>query len=66
MTTAQTAEHLGISVRTVVRLVEREELIPAAEVPGGARGRAYAFLFDPRDVELVKLRREAARQEASA
>ena len=65
MTTAQVAKYLGVSVRTVARLAERQELVPASEVPGGARGRAYAFLFDPRDVELCKLGRERAAAESS-
>jgi hypothetical protein len=58
LTTAQVAEIIGRSPRHVSRLVQRGELTPAAEAPGGARGRAYAYLFDARDVEVYKLRQQ--------
>jgi excisionase family DNA binding protein len=58
----QAAEVLGVHVRTVSRLVQRGELPPAETVPGGARDRVLAFLFDARDVENLRLRRELRKQ----
>jgi excisionase family DNA binding protein len=58
----QAAEVLGVHVRTVSRLVKSGELPPAETVPGGARDRVLAFLFDMRDVENLRLRRELRRQ----
>jgi excisionase family DNA binding protein len=58
----QAAELLGVHVRTVSRLVQRGELPPAETVPGGARDRVLAFLFDMRDVENLRLRRELRKQ----
>ncbi|HEU4543317.1 MAG TPA: helix-turn-helix domain-containing protein [Jiangellaceae bacterium] len=61
LTTAQVAEQLGVSVRTVNRLVHRGKLPPAEQIGGRANGRALAHLFDARDVENYRLRRELAK-----
>lgn len=60
LSSAQAAEYLGVGTRTVSRLVRRGELVPAAEIDGGDRGRPLGYLFDARDVEILKLKREAA------
>ena len=55
LTSAQVAERLGVSVKTVHRMVLAEDLRPAAKLPG----RTGAYLFDPADVEVLA-RRSAA------
>lgn len=57
LTTAQVAEQLGVSRRTVSRLVQRGEIVPAAEAQRRG-GRAAAYLFDVRDVELYRVRQQ--------
>lgn len=53
--TKATADLLGVSHRTVHRLVVNGDLEPAFTAPGGPHG---VFLFDPAEVdELVKARR---------
>lgn len=61
MPTAVVARRLGVHVRTVHRFVKAGQITPAVKVPGH-RG---ALLFDPRDVELLALKRENARQGAA-
>lgn len=51
ITTRDAADVLGIHPRTVARLVERNELTPAARLD---IGRAGTFLFDPAEVERVR------------
>lgn len=51
LTTRQTADRLGIHPRTVARLVERNELVPAARLDLGHFG---AFMFEPAEVERVR------------
>jgi len=53
LTSPQVAHRLGCSVRTVHRLVESDELIPAQKLPG-PNG---AFLFDAADVEMYARQR---------
>lgn len=60
ITAREAAALLGCSVATVNRMAKDGRLPVVGKLPG-LRGNN---LFDPRDVELVKLRRE--RQEASA
>lgn len=48
-TTSEVASTLGLSRREVLRLVERDELTPAAKLPA-ATG---SYLFDPADVEAL-------------
>lgn len=48
--TAEAAEILGLSVRSVLRLVERGDLRPAMKLPG----RTGAYLFDVSDLENNK------------
>ena len=55
LTSAQVAERLGVSVKTVHRMVLAEDLRPAAKLPG----RTGAYLFDPADIETLA-RRTAA------
>lgn len=55
MTTADVAQALGVSVRTVARYVERGTLAPSLRLPG-LRG---AHLFDPADVERLARERAA-------
>ena len=58
LTTVQVAEQLGVSVRTVNRLVHRGKLPPAEQIGGRTNGRALAHLFDARDVELYRVRQQ--------
>lgn len=58
LSTAQVAEKIGKSVKTVQRIAASGE-IPAIKLPG----LTGAYIFDARDVELWQLRQ---RQEASA
>lgn len=55
--TVAVAEILGVHVRTVHRYVEADLITPAVKVPG-LRG---ALMFDRRDAELLKIRREQER-----
>lgn len=48
--TAEVARLLGKSHRTVHRLVESGQLVPALTAPGGFNG---AFLFNREDVERL-------------
>ena len=50
MTTREAADRLGIHPRTVARLVERNEIEPAARLDLGHYG---AFMFDPAEVQRV-------------
>lgn len=50
LTTREVAARLEIHPRTVARLVERNELEPAARLDLGRRG---VFMFDPAEVERV-------------
>lgn len=50
VTTAEVAEHLGVHVRTVHRMIEAGKLKPVAKAPG-LRG---AYLFNRRDVERLR------------
>lgn len=59
ITTREAAARLGIHPRTVARLVERNELTPAARLNLGHYG---SFVFDPAEVERVRDLR-AKRQE---
>lgn len=54
MTTKEMAAAIGVSTRTVARMVEAGTLEPAAQAPG-TRG---AYLFDPAEVGKLQ---EAAR-----
>lgn len=56
LTSPQVAHLLGCSTRTVHRLVDGNELIPAQKLPG-PNG---AFLFDPTAVEMYRRRRQKA------
>lgn len=58
LTSPQVANILGVSLRTVHRLVAADRLAPAQKLPG-PNG---AFLYRPRDVERLatKLAREGA------
>ena len=51
LSSPQVAAILGKSARTVHRLVESGELIPALKAPGGPNG---AYLFNPADVEALR------------
>lgn len=57
--TREVAQRLGITVRSVARIVERGELTPAAKAPG-PRG---AFMFDPTAVDELVAEREAGAAE---
>ena len=48
MTTTVAAAHLGVSVRTVARLVADGNLAPACTLPGGG------WLFTPATVERTR------------
>lgn len=50
LTTAQVAQKLGKSPRTVHRLVAAGRLVPAMTAPGGQHG---AYLFSPEAVEAL-------------
>jgi excisionase family DNA binding protein len=56
LTSPEVARLLGCSNRTVHRLVESDQLIPAQKLPG-PNG---AFLFDPSVVEMYRRQRVAA------
>lgn len=56
MGTAQVAEKLRASTRTVMRLVASGELTPIQKLPG----RTGSFLFDPVAVEALAADRRAA------
>lgn len=56
LTTAQVASQLGVSVRTVHRLIDRDEISVHTKVPG-LRG---AYLFDADEVERIERKRTAA------
>lgn len=51
ITTREAAARLGIHPRTVARLVERNEITPAARLDLGHYG---AFVFDPAEVQRVR------------
>lgn len=55
MTTREAAECLGKSRRTVSRMVERNEITPAARFDLGRHG---TFVFDRAEVERVRALRE--------
>ncbi len=55
LTTAQVAALLGVSVRTVHRMVAADVLTPTAKAPG-QRG-AYLFDGDTIEVEMIRLAR---------
>ena len=50
LTTHQAADRLGVSVRTIHRMVERGDLAFAAKVPG----QTGAYLFDPSAITAAK------------
>lgn len=52
--TAEAARILSVSHRTIHRLVEAGDLVPAMTAPGGFKG---AFLFRLVDVERVQAQR---------
>lgn len=56
LSTRETAQRLGLSTRTVLRLVDRGRLYPAARIEAGRRG---TFVFTPEEVERVREQREA-------
>lgn len=47
--TTEAAERLGVSVRTVHRLVARGNLTPAGKLPGDTG----AYLFDAADIAML-------------
>lgn len=55
LTTAQAAEALGVSVRTVHRMVSAGTLTPTMKLPG----TTGAYLLDAAEVENVKRNKEA-------
>ena len=58
MSTVQAAEHLGVSPRTVQRLVISGELEPLAKLPG----KTGAYLFDAAVVRALKTAWDARRK----
>jgi hypothetical protein len=56
VTSPEVATQLGVSVRTVHRLVTSNQLIPAMKLPG-PNG---AFLFDPTVVEMYRRQKAVA------
>lgn len=56
-TSLDAAERLGVSRRTVQRLVASGELIPSDKFPGATGG----YLFAAAEVERVRKLRESAR-----
>lgn len=54
--TSEAAALLGVHVRTVHRHVRAGDLTPTVKVPG-LRG---ALMFDRRDVELLRLKRDSS------
>lgn len=62
LTTAEVAERLRVSPRTVTRMATDGTLKPADRVPGG-RG---VLLYDPKDVALVEAERQKAEAPARA
>lgn len=61
VTTAQAAERIGCSVRTVMRLIHADTLHPAMKIGGGTG----PYLFDPAEVEQVRRDRQADTEQAS-
>jgi excisionase family DNA binding protein len=57
MTTAQTAERLGCSISTVLRMVEDRRLAAAQKL--GGKGPAGAYLFTAAEVERAAAERAA-------
>lgn len=55
LSTAQVAETLGCSIRTVHRLVRREDLAPVQKMPG----ESGAYLFDAAAVRAYAKQRAA-------
>ena len=55
-TAAEASAALGVSIRTVHRMVESGQLTPIIKLPG----KTGAYLFDPEQVELLKAERAAA------
>lgn len=49
MTTRQAVERLGVSHRTLMRMVHADEIKPIEKVPG----RTGAYLFESHEVERV-------------
>jgi excisionase family DNA binding protein len=62
ITSPQVAQHLGVSLRTVHRLVADGKLAPAQQLPG-PNG---AFLFDQSAVEALRVARQAATTSSDA
>lgn len=49
LSTAEAAERIGVSVRTLNRMAEDGRIVPAAKAPGLRGG----YLYDPAEVERV-------------
>lgn len=62
LSASQVAEHLGVSVRTVHRMVSAGDLRPAMKAPGKTGG----YLFRPASIEQAKAKREATTAESVA
>ena len=56
LSTREAAQRLGLSTRSIVRLVDLGRMYPAARINTGRRG---TFVFDPEEVERVREQREA-------
>ena len=61
MTTREVAERLGLHPRTISRIVQNGEIVPAARLDISARG---SFLFDPAEVERVAVLRAKKAEDA--
>lgn len=56
ISTREAAHLLGLSTRSVIRLVDLGRMYPAARIDTGRRG---TFVFAPEEVERVREQREA-------
>jgi len=59
ITSAETAELLGVHIRTVRRMIRRGDLV-ARQLPGGP---TMPYLIDPSSIELLKKKRGQSAQD---
>jgi hypothetical protein len=59
LTSRQIVDSKGISLRTLLRMVDAREIVPAEKLPG----ETGAYLFDPEEVERAFRERERRHNE---
>lgn len=61
VTAREVVDQRGVSHRTLLRMIEADEITPAQKLPGDTG----AYLFEPAEVERAFVDREARRATAS-